>query len=127
MARAIVPSQDLLVTTAIRFLTTVSLSVHHNLFSSAEVLQNVCERIVSPNVQLLQASGPIAQPSAPGLIQVASAPIDSAPHPTRRMRRRSTRTRSITSGETSRAPTQTRAGASRASSCAGCAATTRRK
>ena len=42
-------------TTAIRFLTTVSLSVHHNLFSSAEVLQNVCERIVSPNVQLLQA------------------------------------------------------------------------
>ena len=114
-------------TTAIRFLTTVSLSVHHNLFSSAEVLQNVCERIVSPNVQLLQARILIIQSSAPGPIQVAYAPIDSAPHPPRRTRRPLTRTRSITSGATSRAPTRTRAGASRASWCAGCAATTRRK
>jgi len=46
---------DLLVTTSIRFLTTVSTSVHHQLFAQAEVLQNVCEKIIAPNMQLLAA------------------------------------------------------------------------
>ena len=42
-------------TTAVRFLTTVSTSVHHHLFAAPEVLDNVCRKIISPNVQLLQA------------------------------------------------------------------------
>ena len=53
MATGLAPHQDLLVTTAIRFLTTVATSPHHALFGSAEVLQNVCEKIIAPNVQLL--------------------------------------------------------------------------
>lgn len=84
MSTGLHPHQDLLVTTAIRFLTTVcrktaalhintglrtfyahhinsgdpllapqvSTSVHHQLFSSSQVLQNVCEKIITPNVQL---------------------------------------------------------------------------
>ena len=53
MATGLAPHQDLLVTTAIRFLTTVATSPHHQLFASADVLQNVCEKIIAPNVQLL--------------------------------------------------------------------------
>lgn len=53
MATGLAPHQDLLVTTAIRFLTTVASSVHHALFANADVLQNVCEKIIAPNVQLL--------------------------------------------------------------------------
>ena len=55
MATGLFPHQDMLVTTAMRFLTTVSTSVHHQLFAAPEVLNNVCQRIISPNVQLLQA------------------------------------------------------------------------
>jgi exportin-2 (importin alpha re-exporter) len=53
MATGLAPHQDLLVTTSIRFLTTVAASVHHALFASPSVMQNVCEKIIAPNVQLL--------------------------------------------------------------------------
>ena len=53
MATGLAPHMDLLATTAIRFLTTIACSPHHALFASQEVLQNVCEKIIAPNVQLL--------------------------------------------------------------------------
>ncbi len=37
---------------AIRFLTSVARGVHHALFGSADVLKQICENIVIPNVQL---------------------------------------------------------------------------
>ncbi|KAJ7514727.1 hypothetical protein O6H91_23G056900 [Diphasiastrum complanatum] len=49
---SLLPSYDRLATTAIRFLTTVSKSVHHSLFSSAETLKQICECIVIPNVRI---------------------------------------------------------------------------
>ena len=54
MATGLAPHQDLLVTTSIKFLATVANSVHHPLFATPGVLQNVCEKIIAPNVQLLQ-------------------------------------------------------------------------
>ena len=53
MATGLAPHQDLLVTTAIRFLEKVAISPHHTLFATPEVLQNVAEKIIAPNVQLL--------------------------------------------------------------------------
>lgn len=96
MDTGLAPHQDLLTTTSVRFLTTVSVSVHHALFSSENTLQvrqrvhtvlllcmcnctapatlsvltcqlytpeqaseathpwqNVCEKIIAPNVHLL--------------------------------------------------------------------------
>ena len=44
------PSQDNLVMASIRFLTTVSRSVHYTLFSSAGALQQICEKVVVPNL-----------------------------------------------------------------------------
>ncbi|GLJ21568.1 hypothetical protein SUGI_0400040 [Cryptomeria japonica] len=46
------PSHDRLAVTAIKFLTTVSKSVHHVLFSGIDVLQQICESIVVPNVMI---------------------------------------------------------------------------
>ncbi|CAL9138619.1 unnamed protein product [Musa acuminata var. zebrina] len=46
------PSRDQLTVTAIKFLTTVSTSVHHSLFGSPEVLQRICSSIVFPNIRL---------------------------------------------------------------------------
>ncbi|XP_072985086.1 exportin-2 [Typha latifolia] len=46
------PSRDQLTVTAIRFLTTVSTSVHHALFGSPEVLGQICTSIVFPNIRL---------------------------------------------------------------------------
>ena len=37
---------------AIQFLTTVAKGVRHTLFSSSEALQQVCEKIVLPNIRL---------------------------------------------------------------------------
>lgn len=37
---------------AIRFLTTVSKSVHHKLFADAATLQQICESIVIPNLRV---------------------------------------------------------------------------
>lgn len=37
---------------AVRFLTAVARSVHHGLFGSADVLKQICENIVVPNLQL---------------------------------------------------------------------------
>ena len=51
-------------TTAVRFLTTVSTSVHHHLFAAPEVLDNVCRKIISPNVQLLQADEDLFEENA---------------------------------------------------------------
>lgn len=45
-------SRDRLAVTAIKFLTTVSKSVHHTLFSSVENLPQIWERIVVPNVMI---------------------------------------------------------------------------
>ncbi|OVA14719.1 Importin-beta [Macleaya cordata] len=44
--------RDRLTVTAIRFLTTVSTSVHHTLFAGADILQQICQCIVIPNVRL---------------------------------------------------------------------------
>lgn len=46
------PFRDQLTITAIRFLTTVSTSVHHSLFGSPETLQQICQSIVFPNIRL---------------------------------------------------------------------------
>ncbi|CAL5351932.1 unnamed protein product [Camellia sinensis] len=45
-------NRDRLTVTAIKFLTTVSVSVHHTLFARDEILQQICESIVIPNVML---------------------------------------------------------------------------
>ncbi|CAM8883985.1 unnamed protein product [Rhodiola kirilowii] len=46
------PSRDRLTITAIKFLTTVSTSVHHALFAGDGVIPMICESIVIPNVRL---------------------------------------------------------------------------
>ncbi|KAF8393914.1 hypothetical protein HHK36_020115 [Tetracentron sinense] len=45
-------SRDQLTITAIKFLTTVSTSVHHTLFAPTDILQQICQSIVIPNVRL---------------------------------------------------------------------------
>ncbi|KAL7197451.1 hypothetical protein ACSBR2_020068 [Camellia fascicularis] len=45
-------SRDRLTVTAIKFLTTVSTSVHHTLFARDDILQQICQSIVIPNVML---------------------------------------------------------------------------
>ncbi|XP_047319796.1 exportin-2 [Impatiens glandulifera] len=45
-------SREKLAVTAIKFLTTVSTSVHHTLFARDDVLQQICQSIVLPNVML---------------------------------------------------------------------------
>ncbi|XP_054780699.1 exportin-2 [Prosopis cineraria] len=45
-------SRDQLAVTAIKFLTTVSTSVHHTLFASEGVIPQICQCIVIPNVRL---------------------------------------------------------------------------
>ena len=45
-------AQDRLTVTAIKFLTTVSKSVHHGLFSDEGTLKQICERVVLPNLQI---------------------------------------------------------------------------
>lgn len=47
-----VSSRDHLAVTAIKFLTTVSTSVHHNLFAGEGVIPQICQGIVIPNVRL---------------------------------------------------------------------------
>lgn len=46
------PGQDNLAMSAIRFLTTVSKSVHHRLFADPSALKQICESIVVPNLQV---------------------------------------------------------------------------
>ncbi|XP_020254301.1 LOW QUALITY PROTEIN: exportin-2 [Asparagus officinalis] len=46
------PARYELTITAIKFLTTVSTSVHHSLFGSADILQQICGSIVFPNLRL---------------------------------------------------------------------------
>uniref|UniRef100_A0A1J3EFA2 Exportin-2 n=1 Tax=Noccaea caerulescens TaxID=107243 RepID=A0A1J3EFA2_NOCCA len=46
------PSRDQLATTAIKFLTTVSTSAHHSLFEGDNVIKEICQSIVIPNVSL---------------------------------------------------------------------------
>ncbi|XP_057778621.1 exportin-2 [Salvia miltiorrhiza] len=45
-------SRESLTVTAIKFLTTVSTSVHHILFAREDILQQICQSIVIPNVML---------------------------------------------------------------------------
>ncbi|XP_075474708.1 exportin-2-like [Primulina tabacum] len=45
-------SRERLTVTAIKFLTTVSTSVHHTLFGRDDILQQICQSIVIPNVML---------------------------------------------------------------------------
>ncbi|XP_073388000.1 exportin-2 [Physcomitrium patens] len=52
MTVSLAPSQDRLATTAIKFLTTVSKSVHHKLFADPATLTQICESIVIPNVRI---------------------------------------------------------------------------
>lgn len=46
------PGQDHLVASAMRFLTTVARSIHHKLFADQQVLKQVIEGIVIPNLQV---------------------------------------------------------------------------
>ncbi|CAI0469640.1 unnamed protein product [Linum tenue] len=46
------PARDKLAITAIKFLTTVSTSVHHGLFGEDSVILQICQNIVVPNVRL---------------------------------------------------------------------------
>ncbi|KAJ3694500.1 hypothetical protein LUZ60_009980 [Juncus effusus] len=52
MTAATSASRDQLAITAIKFLTTVSTSVHHSLFGSPEVLGQICTSVVFPNLRL---------------------------------------------------------------------------
>ncbi|KAL2612267.1 hypothetical protein R1flu_023959 [Riccia fluitans] len=52
MTVSLSPSHDRLATTAIKFLTTVSKSVHHSLFADGATLKQICESIVIPNVRI---------------------------------------------------------------------------
>lgn len=45
-------SRERLTVTAIKFLTTVSTSVHHTLFARDDILQQICHSVVIPNVML---------------------------------------------------------------------------
>ncbi|XP_047980799.1 exportin-2-like [Salvia hispanica] len=45
-------SRESLTVTAIKFLTTVSTSVHHTLFARDDILQQICQNVVIPNVML---------------------------------------------------------------------------
>lgn len=45
-------SRESLTVTAIKFLTTVSTSAHHSLFARDDILQQICQSIVIPNVLL---------------------------------------------------------------------------
>ncbi|KAL1546167.1 exportin-2-like [Salvia divinorum] len=45
-------SRESLTVTAIKFLTTVSTSVHHTLFARDDILQQICQSVVIPNVML---------------------------------------------------------------------------
>ncbi|XP_051129556.1 exportin-2-like [Andrographis paniculata] len=45
-------SREKLTVTAIKFLTTVSTSVHHTLFSGDNILPQICQSVVIPNVML---------------------------------------------------------------------------
>lgn len=45
-------SREMLTVTAIKFLTTVSTSVHHTLFARDDILQQICQSVVIPNVML---------------------------------------------------------------------------
>lgn len=45
-------SRDQLAVTAIKFLTTVSTSVHHSLFAADGIIPQICQGIVIPNVRL---------------------------------------------------------------------------
>ncbi|XVF73012.1 hypothetical protein PTKIN_Ptkin12aG0167400 [Pterospermum kingtungense] len=45
-------SRDKLAVTAMKFLTTVSTSVHHTLFAAEGVIPQICQSIVIPNVRL---------------------------------------------------------------------------
>ena len=47
-------SRDRLIITAIQFLTTVSTSVHHALFGSPEVLPQICQSVIFPNVRVME-------------------------------------------------------------------------
>ena len=42
---------DILVTTCIKFLTSVSMSVHHSVFESPATLEQICTHIVIPNIK----------------------------------------------------------------------------
>ncbi|KAJ9560072.1 hypothetical protein OSB04_005232 [Centaurea solstitialis] len=46
------PTRERLTVTAIKFLTTVSTTVHHGLFAEDEILQQITQSVVIPNVML---------------------------------------------------------------------------
>jgi|Transcript_930 exportin-2 (importin alpha re-exporter) len=51
MATDLATNRDHLVTSGVKFLTTVASSVHHKLFESPDTLRQVCENIILPNLQ----------------------------------------------------------------------------
>ena len=55
---------DSLAMSAIRFLTTVSKSVHHKLFADAATLQQICESIVIPNLRVREDDQEVSEGGA---------------------------------------------------------------
>lgn len=53
------PGQDNLTMNAIRFLTTVAKSVHSKLFADANVLKQICESIILPNLRVSGCQKPV--------------------------------------------------------------------
>lgn len=51
MSTDLATNRDHLVTSGVKFLTTVASSVHHKLFESPDTLKQVCENIIIPNLQ----------------------------------------------------------------------------
>ena len=51
MSTDLATNRDHLVTSGVKFLTTVASSVHHKLFESPDTLRQVCENIIIPNLQ----------------------------------------------------------------------------
>ena len=51
MATDLKANRDHLVTSGVKFLTTVASSVHYKLFESSDTLRQVCENIIIPNLQ----------------------------------------------------------------------------
>jgi len=51
MSTDLASNRDHLVTSGVKFLTTVASSVHHKLFESSDTLRQICENIIIPNLQ----------------------------------------------------------------------------
>ncbi len=75
--RSNVPKYDKVVTTGIKFLTTVSRSPDHTLFNDASALAQVCNSIVIPNIQLREGDKELFEDNAVEYIRLDMEGSDS--------------------------------------------------